>query len=132
EDAFVCRYDSDGALTWARRFGGVGNDPAYDVGLNSLGGAIIAGGFQSTADFDPGPNTQLLTSAGNYDAYVVSLGSSGDLNWSIRLGGVDDDFGRRISFDDADNVYTTGWFSAEPTIAPGTVSAGIVSAGGTD
>jgi len=77
QDAFVVKLNSSGEYVWARQFGGSSEDSGNSVAVDSSGNVYVTGHFTGTADFDPGAGTVNLTSAGNYDAYVVKLGSSG-------------------------------------------------------
>src|SRR5438552_13354363 len=43
--------------------------------------------FYDTADFDPGPGTYNLTSAGSSDIFISKLDSAGNFTWAKRLGG---------------------------------------------
>ena len=89
-DIFVSKLDSDGNFIWAKRMGGSaeeweeGNDIIVDV----TGNVYITGVFYGTADFDPGPGTFNLTSAGYRDTFVSKLDSAGDFVWAKRIGGV--------------------------------------------
>ena len=61
EDAFVWKLNASGALVWARQAGGgIGTNTASGVAVDSSGAVYVTGGFQGTADFDPGPEEHLL------------------------------------------------------------------------
>jgi hypothetical protein len=91
DDIFTAKYSAAGALLWARAFGG----PDYDYGngltVASDGSVYTTGYFKGTADFDPGPGTYNLTSAGLTDVFVSKLDSAGNFVWAQRLGGTDTD-----------------------------------------
>jgi hypothetical protein len=76
-DAFVVKLDSAGSFVWARNFGGSGDDLGAGVAVDVSGNVYVTGSFAGTADFDPGVGTANLISAGESDAYVVKLNSSG-------------------------------------------------------
>ena len=78
QDAFVVKLNSSGVYVWAKRFGGTDYDYGFSVAVDSSGNTYVAGYFTNSADFDPGIGTANLTSAGNYDAFVVKLNSVGE------------------------------------------------------
>ena len=72
-DVFVTSLNGDGSVAWAKAFGGSDYDRGYGVAVRSDGTAVVAGEFRGTASF--GATT--LTTAGNYDVFVASLGADG-------------------------------------------------------
>jgi hypothetical protein len=78
-DAFIWQLDTSGNFVWAGQLGGSGADSALAIGVHSPGNIFVAGNFNGTADFDPGPGTYNLSSAGGYDVYVAKLVQTGFL-----------------------------------------------------
>lgn len=78
-DVFVAKFTSAGAFSWAKSFGGIYNDQAYTLSKDASGNINIAGYFQNTADFDPGPGTVNLTAPGSLGlSYSLKLSSAGN------------------------------------------------------
>ncbi|MCP4665337.1 MAG: hypothetical protein GY849_03135, partial [Deltaproteobacteria bacterium] len=77
-DVFLLKYDSSGALTWAKTAGGTGDDRAYSVKQTSDGGYIVAGETESYG-------------AGGADVFLLKYDSSGALTWAKTAGETDDD-----------------------------------------
>jgi len=78
-DAYVIKLNSDGNLEWQKTFGGSNEDAAYSIQQTSDDGYIVAGWTKSSG-------------AGGYDAYVLKLDSTGNLEWQKTFGrGNDDD-----------------------------------------
>jgi len=77
-DAFIVKLDSSGNISWSKTIGGTNNDSISSIQQTSDGGYIIGG---STASFG----------AGNYDAFIVKLDSSGNISWSKTIGGTNID-----------------------------------------
>ena len=73
-DIFVSKIDSDGNTLWTRRMGGMNDDWGYEIMVNSTGDVYTTGRFSDTADFDPETCAFNLTSAGDYDIFVLKLG----------------------------------------------------------
>jgi hypothetical protein len=72
-DVFVWQLDATGNFVGARRMGGTGADDGYGLAVAADGGVYTTGWFHDTADFDPGPGTFNLTSAGGYDFFLSKL-----------------------------------------------------------
>jgi hypothetical protein len=74
-------------------FGGPGFDNAQRI-VSTPTGAIVTGLFSGTIDFDPTPDTGILTARGDSDIYIASYATDGSLNWALRAGGnfVEDSF----------------------------------------
>ncbi|MGE5354879.1 MAG: immunoglobulin domain-containing protein [Deltaproteobacteria bacterium] len=74
QDIFILKLDCNGLFNWAKQFGGISQDVGYSIDLDNNNNIISTGFFKNTVDFDPGPGSFQLTSAGNTDAYVMKLG----------------------------------------------------------
>jgi hypothetical protein len=84
-DAYVAKLDPAGSLVSAKRFGGTESsgmasrdlvysphDGAFDVMVRD-GAVIVVGHFMGTVDFDLGPGTYELPSAGREDVFTLRL-----------------------------------------------------------
>jgi hypothetical protein len=82
-DVFLNKLDSDGNYVWARQLGRSGYDIGYGIAVDGGGNVYSTGCFSGTGDFDPGPGTFNLTSAGGGDIFVSKLTQSviGDRVW---------------------------------------------------
>ncbi len=110
-DIFVSKLDATGALVWALRLGGAGNDEGLTITTDTLGNVYLAGKFEGTVDFDPGPGVTSFVSMGMHDIFLLKLDASGALIWARQIGGDDDQLANVIAVDKAGNVYTTGWIT---------------------
>jgi hypothetical protein len=104
---------------WAVQFGGATADEVTDVAVDGAGNTYAVGWFTGTADFDPGPGTLELVSAGQFDAFVMKLDTLGQPVWVHRFGGQDFDIARRVVVDDAGDVFVFGEFQATVDFDPG-------------
>lgn len=118
-DVFICKLNASGDLVWARSFGGPTLERGVSIAVDGNGNVYTTGFFSGTVDFDPGPGTLNLTSAGNEDIFISKLDASGDLVWAVRMGGSNWDYGASIAVDGSGNVYTTGAFRGTVDFDPG-------------
>ncbi|HEY3249985.1 MAG TPA: T9SS type A sorting domain-containing protein, partial [Ignavibacteria bacterium] len=77
-DLYVVKLNATGSLEWSRTIGGTGFEYGYQIIQTSEGGYAIAASIESFG-------------AGGYDAYIVKLNSSGQIEWNRTLGGMYDD-----------------------------------------
>jgi hypothetical protein len=72
-DIFVARYDTDGALVWAKYAEGAsGSDDGYGITALQDGSTVVTGFFVGTDTFGPGePNETVLTSSGVKDMFIA-------------------------------------------------------------
>jgi len=76
-------------IEWQKCLGGTDWDEAYSIQQTSDGGFIVAGETMSNSGNVSGNH-------GSYDAWVVKLNNSGDIEWQNCLGGTDDDYAYSI------------------------------------
>ncbi|HVK14647.1 MAG TPA: PKD domain-containing protein [Gemmataceae bacterium] len=87
-DGFAWKLNANGALAWAKAFGGKNAETVRDVAADSAGNVYMVGTFQGSADFDPGYGTvQLISPAGQLNAYVLKLNALGGVSYARALGG---------------------------------------------
>jgi hypothetical protein len=127
EDAFVWKLDSAGNLVWARQLGGTGVDSAWAIDVANTGNVYTVGRFTGTADFDPGPGTANMVSAGSNDIFVSKLDGDGNFVWVRPAGATADDVG--LALDVASDVVSAGHFSMTVDFDPGAGTANMTSAG---
>ncbi|MEZ4656774.1 MAG: Ig-like domain-containing protein [Caldilineaceae bacterium] len=118
KDIFVAKFNNNGALQWAKKAGGPGDDEGYHIEVNSSGNVVTTGYFTDTVDFDPGAGTAELTSAGDKDIFVWALDANGDYVDAAAMGGPGEDLGYSVTTDNSGNVYTTGAFHGTADFDP--------------
>jgi outer membrane protein assembly factor BamB len=109
-DAFLLAVGSDGEARWALRWGGKHADVARAVAVDGQGNVYVAGTFQLTADFDPGPGRRLMTSAGRTDAFVLKLDPARRLLWARSFGGREADEATTLAVGADGTLYVGGRF----------------------
>lgn len=121
-DVFLAKMNKTGDLLGAWQFGGNDVDFGFSVAVDAVNNVYLAGYFESSVDFDPGPGTVLLLSAGVADAFVLKLNSLGELAWARQFGGPANQVVYDLAVDDDGNSYATGYFqdTADFDGGPGT------------
>jgi hypothetical protein len=120
---------TSGAFLWARRMGGANQDTGQSIALDASGSVYTTGSFEGTVDFDPGPDTFNLTSAGDWDIFLSKLDNNGNFLWAKRMGGTNTDSGHDIAIDSSGNLYITGEFRDTADFDPGPDTYNLTSAG---
>ncbi len=118
-DIFISKLNADGNLIWAKRMGSTVDDRGLSIAVDGVGNVYTTGWFQGTADFDPGPGTFNMTSAGSSDIFISKLDIAGNLVWAIPMGGTGSDVGLSIVVDGVGNLYATGEFEGTVDFNPG-------------
>jgi hypothetical protein len=122
---FLLKLDSAGNFSWVRQVGGADQNRVNVVRTNASGEIYFGGQYSGTVDFDPGAGVVNKTSNGSFDIFLLKLNATGGFIWVNSFGGVNDDYGRAISFDANSNVYLSGYFFSTVDLDP---SAGVQNA----
>ncbi len=131
-DIFISKLDLSGNFVWAKKMGGTDIDVCGSIITDASGNVYTTGSFQGNADFDPGPSTFNLTSAGQEDIFISKLDPFGNFVWAKRIGGISFEVGRSITTDISGNLYTTGRFMGTADFDPGIGAYNLSSAGDFD
>ncbi len=131
-DVYLFKLDQNGVFVWAKKFGGTGADMGRDVTTDSSNNIYLTGSFEATADFNPGISIEMLTSAGDWDAFVVRLDASGDFSWAKQIGGSSDDIGKNVRIDSVGNIIFVGNYNGTVDLDPGLGTETRFSASGSD
>jgi len=87
QDAFICKYDSNGQYLWSFQLGGQNNsDAGHEVAVDGSGNVYVCGKFNDSVDFDPGTGRFWMYSKGE-SMFVAKYKSDGKLVWAKQIGG---------------------------------------------
>ncbi len=112
-DAFISKLNNQGEFVWAKNLGGTLYSGGQAITVDAAGNVYTTGYFHETVDFDPGPGTFTLTSAGYSDIFISKLDTDGNFVWAKSMTGASAyDYSTSIVVDATGNVYTTGYFSS--------------------
>lgn len=131
-EGYVARMNTAGTFLWAKRIGSSGVDYFTDVKTNSAGAVVLTGLFSNTVDFDPNAGVFNMTSAGSYDAFILTLDASGNLVWAKRTGNAGDDAARKLVITSADDIILMGDYTGTVDFDPNAGVQNLTSAGGKD
>jgi len=122
-DCCLTSFDTSGNYIDAWTWGGLRDDFARDVTIDSSGNFWITGAFSQTADFDPSGGVHEKTAVGTPDAFLLKLDSSGQFVWVGTWGGEDfsaaDNNGSNLAHDSLGNIFVTGFFVGTCDFDPG-------------
>ncbi|MFI5203453.1 MAG: SBBP repeat-containing protein, partial [Flavobacteriales bacterium] len=128
-DMVILKTDSSGNFIWAKQFGGPSLDEVRDIKIDTAGNLYVTGIFFQTVDFDPGPGTINLTSAGGADGFILKLNSNGDLIFAKQLSGAQEQHPYHIELGSNQTLFITGnfWNVTDFDPGPGTYNLSSVS-----
>lgn len=95
-DAFVIKVDSLGNEVWSKTIGGTNND-GFSHGIELSNGDFILVGYTNSFG------------AGDYDAFVVRLSSTGNIIWTKTYGGTDNDKVATVLVTANNNLLISGY-----------------------
>jgi hypothetical protein len=98
----VARFDEAGEVVWALRFGGAGDDAAFDVALDGDGSALVAGAFSATLDLAEPVEREDET------GFAARIGPAGAVEWVRAFGGPGTSRALQVVIDDDGNVISGG------------------------
>jgi hypothetical protein len=134
-DIFVAKYNSSGALLWAKRAGGSGSGQGFGVRVGGSGNVYLTGSFEGSITFGFGEANQTsLTADGAFDMFVARYNANGTFAWAKRAGGAGDDEGFGITLDgNTGTSYVTGYFEGSATFGSGEANqTALTSTGSND
>jgi hypothetical protein len=107
-DAFVTKLNASGsALVYSTYLGGIGDENALAIAVDSQGNAHVTGSTGSN-NF-PMLNAAQGTFGGHYDAFITKLNATGSaLIYSTYAGGIGFERGSGIAVDPLGNAYAAG------------------------
>ncbi|HRI64242.1 MAG TPA: hypothetical protein PK156_08385 [Polyangium sp.] len=104
-DAFVSRFDANGKLAWAKRFGGNMDQFGWGVAAGPRGEVAMTGFFDGSIDF--GGN--VLNNRGGLDMYLAVFDANGTHRSSKSFGETFDQHGTAAAIDGAGHVVVGGY-----------------------
>ena len=104
-DIFIAKYDANGNVRWAKKFGDANSsDKGRAIAVAPNGNCYVTGNFSNSMTI--GPST--ISSDGGNDIFTAKFDSNGNGIWAKRGGGSRQDRGHGIAIDANENVFVTG------------------------
>jgi hypothetical protein len=123
-DIWVAQYSSSGALNWIHTGGGNLGDYAHSLACDG-NFVYIAGEIEGANNLITFPgSTVTLTAIGSNDAFLAKYDLSGNLLWARSAGGTDNDKALGVTYDNAGNVFISGFFTNSATFGGSTTING--------
>jgi len=110
EDFFVAKYNNSGALSWAKSFGGNGDEAVRAMAEDAQGNIYLAGEFSQDFVIPTISGNDTLSSPHGISLFLMQLDATGQVLWVHGLGGSGDDFVRGIAVSPNGKVSITGYF----------------------
>ena len=119
-DIFVVKYDTSGNVLWARSGGGTESESVRGIAVDAAGNSYVTGIFRGTATF----GSFTLTSAIDWDLFVVKYDAGGSVLWARSDGGeTSKEYPWSIAVDDAGNSHVTGQYNETAVFGPFTLTS---------
>jgi len=99
-DAFVTKYNSDGAGLWSLQFGTSYREEVMDMAVDSSGSIYVVG--FTGGDLEGNGNS------GDDDAFVVKYDQDGIMQWTRQFGSTAKDWAHALTIDSNGNIYVAG------------------------
>ncbi|WP_437793969.1 hypothetical protein [Sorangium sp. So ce693] len=120
-DIFVATYANDGALRWARRFGGGSEVMATGVAVDGNDGIAVIGHYANgplqAGDLVLEELERDDPRTSSSDIFVLALDRDGAPRWMRRLGGGDFDYGGRVAVGPGNDVVVAAQAGGRLTLA---------------
>ncbi len=130
EDGFLISLAPNASLNWIVSFGDTSVDKGNRVDTDSAGNVYLYGIFSRDVDFDPSPESDVLSSLnGSQDGVLASYLPDGTLNWAIPIGGAQLDGASGLAVSPDGNAFVTGDFIGAVNFNPTDEALEITSAG---
>jgi hypothetical protein len=134
-DAFVSKVSTTlsgtASLAYSTYLGGAGLDQGNAIAVDSSANVYVTG-LTNSSSFSFSPSGVQPAYAGEGDAFVAKLNTTGALSFFTYLGGTHADEGDGIAVDSSDNIYITGTTASTDFPTAGAVFQAAYGGGNTD
>ncbi len=107
EDGFIAKYNSAGDLIWLKNLGGTSTDRLSGITIINDNQIVVSGEIKGTLRYNA---TDSLVALDRLDALVLSIDSSGQVQWAKIGSGLGDDSAVDITHNANGTICVTGYF----------------------
>jgi hypothetical protein len=115
-DAWIAKYNNDGAPQWFARLGSAVADLANSLAIDSNDNVYMIGQIAASSGSFSVYNSSAagsglastITSAGSTDGFLVKYNSTGAVQWATKIASSDADFTNAVAVDPSGNVLACG------------------------
>ncbi|MEZ6048626.1 MAG: hypothetical protein R3C11_24225 [Planctomycetaceae bacterium] len=129
---FLSKFDVNGDFVWAQKIGFDYAMTFISLDVDSNGNIFTTGWYDSTIDFDPGPNVFQMSPKGLEDVFVTKYDSDGNFLWAKSIGGNSTERSYILRTDSDGNAYIGGRFRSTTDFDPGAAEHKLTSQGDSD
>ena len=109
-DVMLSRVLPNGAVDWARGYGGTAEDYPVTFALDGADRISLTGLYNGTGNIGGPDFPAFAGNPGRYDVYVAGLGANGDYRWAQTINSNAEAFGASVAIDRAGNSMVVGSF----------------------
>ncbi|WPU93551.1 hypothetical protein SNE25_29985 [Mucilaginibacter sabulilitoris] len=113
-DAFIIRFTTNGAFSWATSIGSSGTEYGGKIMADNQGNVIEVSQFQGTVNV----GNKTFTAQGNFNGLMVKFDAAGHVTWAIDLKDNNNSEAHSCSVDKNNNVIVSGTFSSNVNFNP--------------
>ncbi|MGE0377212.1 MAG: hypothetical protein AB7I48_11215 [Planctomycetaceae bacterium] len=130
---YIAKLNSSGGLVWAKALESstISSGGVRGLDTDSAGNVYATGSFSGTIDLNPGSGSDIRTSNGGADMYVVKLATSGNYSWAETFGGPGFISVFDLAVGPGNTLHLAGYLSDTVDFDPDPLSTYIVSTPGT-
>lgn len=107
-DGFLAKFNSNGSISWATYYGGIGDDNISGLAIDAAGKVYISGITNSDSAMATTGSFQDTISSAYFDLFLVKFDSAGNRIWGTYYGGNDVETGGLCATDNQGHVYLAG------------------------
>ncbi|MBK9638703.1 MAG: hypothetical protein IPO63_13160 [Bacteroidetes bacterium] len=127
---YIAKYNFSGNFIWVKQIGGPGSTTNFALSVSNNNKIYLSGQYTNTVDFDPDSGITNLAALGSTDIFIISLDTSGNLNWAKSVGGYNQDYSYSVVSDPLGFVYLTGNYRLSGDFDPGPAVYTLSAMGG--
>ena len=116
-DAYLAKFDAQGALLWATYYGGEGMDYSFGLASDRKNRMYISGITRSLTGMATAGSPQTVQSGGDIDFFLSRFDQDGNLIWGRYFGTSGEEYGGICATNDFGQVHLAGYSKGSNLVA---------------